>query len=150
MSRLLRSTTCDGKPGSCRVQLGSGSRIANAQPHHKPDLHKLVSRLHRIHNELRKVHPRDIQRARALQADAETTFSVFRTANGGESSITVDHVMGLISELVKSSFGKVGQFFTHLSQRQPSDTEIQNDVTDEAERHRFLRTIRFRKTLPSL
>jgi hypothetical protein len=119
-----------------------------------PDPAKLEGRLIAIYKELRSLHPQDIQRARELQEDAVITAKVYQTATRGKVSITVGNVLGQIDKLLKTGFGKLGQFFTNLSKREATvEEETPLDVQaklEQTEKERFLHTIRFRKTLPSL
>jgi len=152
MSRLLRTTTCNGKPGLCKVQLNRN--IPPSSEGVGLNIQKLETRLYQIHADLKKLHPQDVHRARVLQADAEATAAAVRTANRGELTINVTHILNRINDMVKSGFGKIGEFFTHLSQRQatvdvatPLETE---EAIIQAEKQRFLHSFRFRKQLPSL
>jgi hypothetical protein len=154
MSRLLRTTTCDGTPGSCRVQLTrNGPSLQASEVHEAPNLQQLETRLYQIHRELLQVHPQDLHKARKLQQDAEITLDVFRAANRGELSINVAHIAHRISQYVKTSFGKIGQFFNHLTHRTATvetatPVELQAAL-DEAEKQRVIASVRFRKVLPS-
>jgi hypothetical protein len=150
MSRLVRTTHCTGKVGSCHAHLARSAVVS----HSNPTLQQLETRLYQIHRELHQLHSQDVQRAHQLQQDAETTAATYRSVNRGELSINITHILNRINDLVKSGFGKLGEFFTHLAQRQATvepETPLEVQAAlDASEKRRILGTVRFRKVLPTL
>ena len=129
MSLLRGSTVCDGKVGNCKVTYQRpGTNFRGAKKNSTPQ--ELEARLYQIYRELQQTHPQDLPRVRALEKDAETTVAAYRALNRGQISANIASIANRIGDFIRTSFGKIGEFFTHLSKREPTlDLPVPEEMT---------------------